>query len=98
MNSITCKDPYVLAALANIRQDEDNKRRKFENTVHFLLPTCPVVNKSYTKNRHVNHSEVTTADGFTFAMKSGKGTKTGVNLRYNLKTEYDLLSPANKKE
>ena len=29
MTSITCKDPYILAALANICQDEDNKRRNF---------------------------------------------------------------------
>ena len=84
MTLIMCKDTYVLATLANIRQDEDNKRRKFENTVHFLLPTCPVVNKYNSKNRHVTHAEVSTSDGITVAMKSGKGTKTVFDLRYHL--------------
>ena len=98
MTSITCNDPYVLAALANISQDEDNKRRNFENTVDFLLPTCPVVKKSNIKNRRVTHAEISTADGLIDATKSGKGTKTGVNLRYHPKPEYDLLYPAKKKE
>ena len=93
MTLITCKDLDVLSALANICQDEDNKRRNFENTVNFLLLTCPVVKKSNTKNRRVTHAEVATADGLTGAMKSGKGTKTGVDLQYHPKPEHDLLSP-----
>ena len=75
MTSITCKNPDVLAALANIRQDEDNKCSNFENTVDFLLPTCPVVEKSNNKNRRVTHAEVETADGLTGTMKSDKGKK-----------------------
>ena len=92
-----CKDPDVLAAIASIRQDEDNKRRNFKNTVYFLLPTCPVLNKYNNNNRRVTHAEVATADVLTGAMKSGKSTKTGVDLRYHPKPEYDLISPEKKK-
>ena len=97
MNLITCKDPYVLAAFSNICQYEDNKCRNFENTVNFLFPMCPVAKKSNIKNRHVNHAEIATADSLAGAMKSGKGTKTAVDLRYHPKPEYDLSSPAKKK-
>ena len=97
MTLITRKDPYVISALANICQDEDNKRRTFENNVNFLFPMCPVVNKSNTKNRRVTHAEVTTPDVLAMAMNSGKDNKTGVDLRYHPKPEYDLLSTAKKK-
>ena len=80
MTSITCKDPNFLAAFSNICQDEDSKRRNFGNTVDFLLPTCPVVNKSNNKNRCVTHAEVATADSLTGTMKIGKDNKTGVEL------------------
>ena len=30
MTLITCKDPYILVSLANICEDEDNKRRNFK--------------------------------------------------------------------
>ena len=93
MTSITCKNPDVLAALANIRQDEDNKCSNFENTVDFLLPMCPLVKKYDNKNRRVIHPKASTADGLNGAMKSGKGTKTGVDLQYHPKPEHDLLSP-----
>ena len=59
---------------------------------------CPVVKKYNIKNRHVTHTEISTSDGLTGVMKSGKGTKTGVNLQYHPKPEYDLLSPAKNKE
>ena len=59
---------------------------------------CPVVKKYNIKNRHVTHTEISTSEGLTGAMKSGKGIKTGVNLQYHPKPEYDLLSPAKNKE
>ena len=59
---------------------------------------CPAVKKYDIKNRHATHTEISTSDGLTGVMKSGKGTKTGVNLQYHPKPEYDLLSPAKNKE
>ena len=97
MNSITYKYPDDPAALAKIRQDEDNKRRNFENTVDFLLSMCSVVKESNMKNRRVTHAEIATEDGLTGAMKSGTCTKTSFDLQYHPKPEYDLLSPAKKK-
>ena len=85
MTLIMCKDTYVLATLANIRQDDDNKRRNLENKVDFLLRTCPVVKKSNDNNRRVTHAEVATADGLTGTINSGKGNKMGVDLQYHLK-------------
>ena len=45
LNSIECKDPDLLAAVAAIKQDEVGKRVHFEDAVAFIIPCCPVASK-----------------------------------------------------
>ena len=43
-------DLKVLAGIAMIEQDEAGKRISFEDTVTFLLPSCPVAAKNVKNN------------------------------------------------
>ena len=54
--------------------------------------------KSNNNNRRVTHAEVEKMDSLAGAMKSGKGTKTCVDLQYHPKPEYEMISPTKKKE
>ena len=82
MVSITSKDPDVLAALAAARQDEVGMRIHFEETVAFLLPTCPVAKKQASRGKGMAVAEISgaTAKGLGSTLKAGKGS-TGVELR-----------------
>ncbi len=46
LDSMKTVDSKVLAGIAAIEQDELVKRRDFELSVTFLIPSCPVVAKN----------------------------------------------------
>lgn len=96
LDSIKCTDAEVLAALAAIRQDATGKRVNFEDTVAFLLPTCPVKRKQHAKGggKRLVNADVS---AITSDLPSARG-KTGVELRYHKFAEFQKLSKAQKEE
>ena len=77
LDSLKTDNPKMLAGMANIEQDEANKRLSFEDSVTYLLPFDPVAAKSSkAKGLGVNVSSAATKPGGGVA----KGT-TGVELR-----------------
>jgi len=84
----------MLAGMANIEQDEANKRVSFEDSVTYLLPFDPVAAKSSkAKGLGVNVSSMTTKPGGGVA----KGT-TGVELRWHEPKHLATLTQEQKKE
>jgi hypothetical protein len=51
MESIQLTDPTVLAALAAVRQDENNKHVNFESCFAYLVAVCPVEAKLAKKGK-----------------------------------------------
>ena len=89
-------EPKVLAGMAAIEQDELGKRRDFELSVTFLLPSCPVVAKNVKAKGlgvNVSSSDMTVA-------KAGVVTKgsTGVELRWYEPNKFKLLTKEQKVE
>jgi hypothetical protein len=81
---ITSKDPKVLTAMAAVRQDEAGMRVHFENTIAFLLPTCPIAKKQAVHGKGTAHAKNSRAmaKGLGLTLKAGEGL-TGVKLRYH---------------
>ena len=82
LEAIECQDPLLLAAIANIEEDQDpdGKRNHFEAAVAYMLPKDPVAKrvsqqKSGSKRPNAQISGV--AGGF--GAKEGIG-KSGVHL------------------
>lgn len=99
MVSITSKDPDVLAALAAVRQDEAGMRIHFEETVAFLLPTCPVAKKQASRGKGMAVAEISgaSAKGLGSTLKAGKGS-TGVELRYHRHHDFKKLPKEQRDE
>ena len=96
LDSMKTVDPKVLAGMAAIEQDELVKRRDFELSVTFLLPSCPVVAKNVKAKGlgvNISSSDVTVA-------KAGIVTKgsTGVELRWHEPSKFKLLTKEQKVE
>ena len=107
LDAIECPDPQLQAALAQVRQDKTpitGLRNNFENAVAHLKPSDPVARNRLKTNRTGTLSSVkgdeptTEANVAAFGDKSGKGSKTGVDLRYHTKEEYKTLTTAQKSE
>ena len=77
LNSIECKDPALLAAVAAIKQDKVGKRVHFENAVAFIIPCFPVTMKQVKKMHFA--AQVVATNGLNTTLKSGIG-KTGAEL------------------
>ncbi len=89
-------DPKVLAGMAAIEQDELVKRRDFELSVTFLLPSCPVVAKNVKAKGLgviVSISDVTVPKASIVT----KGS-TGVELRWHDTSKFKLLTKEQKVE
>ena len=104
LDAIECSDPQLQAAMAQVRQDKTavtGLRNNFENAVAQLLPSDPVARKrSNTPKQNISsvdtqETEVTIS---AFGDKPGKGTATGVDLRYHTPEEYKTLSNEEKNE
>ena len=96
LDSMKTVEPKVLAGMAAIEQDELGKRRDFELSVTFLLPSCPVVAKNVKAKGlgvNVSSSDMTVA-------KAGVVTKgsTGVELRWYEPNKFKLLTKEQKVE
>ena len=107
LDAIETSDPRLQAAMESVRSDTGptGMSSDFEAAVAHLLPSCPVARKKAANKRPSNQiSSVETENGDSkavvgaFGGKVGKGSKTGVQLRYHTKKEYSTLSQEEKEE
>ena len=84
LDSMKTADPKMLAGMAMVEQDDAGRRVKFEDTVTFLLPSCPVAAKN-VKGAGLNAKVSGTSGATGTTPASGGGSvavgKTGVQLR-----------------
>lgn len=104
LDAIETTDASLLAAIANVHNDDDpttGKLYNFEATVTYILPNDPV-----TKRRKRGAAEISSVNAVEeeeqvdvniSAMKVGIG-KTGVHFRFYDPTEYKTLNKAQKNE
>jgi hypothetical protein len=86
--------------MANVRssQGAGGMRSDFELMVAHILPYCPVAKKKITGGKRgpgeISEVNAEKADGniSSFGAKSGRGSKTGVHLRYHKHSEYQKLN------
>jgi hypothetical protein len=102
MESIQSTDPTVLAALAAVRQDENDKRVNFENSFAYLVVVCPVEAKLAKKGKvsfqaDISGTSATAAGLGGDAKKPGFGTK-GVSLHYHKHKDFVKLPKDQKDE
>ena len=100
LDSILCTHPMLLAAIANVRKDEDNGDESmmynFEKAAAYLIPNCPVASKIRQKpNPYKAHISASTGGKQPFARSKGK---TGVEFRFYRKDEYNKLTEDQKRE
>jgi hypothetical protein len=106
LDGIQNNDPGLQAAMANVRSSKGpgEMRSSFEDTVAHILPYDPVAKKrnTGTKRGPGEISDVTgdnnDANVSSFGAKSGRGSKTGVHLRYHKYSEFKALSEAQRTE
>ena len=92
LENIECSDSSLQAAIAKVRTDTDGAREDFELAVSELLPVDPFVrNKANSKSVTFAISGV---DGDT----QGRGSKTGVDLRWYDDDEWKKLSSSEQEE
>ena len=89
IKSIVNRDPSIVSAITHI-QGNTNQRNDFELAADFLLLTAP-------KMRENTQTHRISAIKSQKAQKNGMG-KSGVELRYYSRQEYNKLSKAQKKE
>ena len=91
LGNIDNSNAALQAALASIRLDTEGIRQDFESAAATLIPVDPFVqNKANKKSIPFDISSVST--------KPGRGPKTGVDLRWHAKSEFQALSSAQKDE
>lgn len=110
LDSIECSDAELQAAMASIKRDKTTGglREDFEQAVATLLPADPVAKKvAMSGNKRVNAHISGTQDNensdatiyvSSLNIRSGKGPKTGVDLRYYKQKEYQRLTKEQKDE
>ena len=91
LDSIECKDAQLLAAMANVRQDNgpEGMMNNFEKAVAYLIPCCPVAPNRKKQRMSAQISSL--------EMKKGKGN-SGVEFRFYKRQEYMKLSDEQKQE
>jgi hypothetical protein len=100
LDSIQNNDPGLQAAMANIRSSKgpNGMRGNFEQTLAHILPYCPVAKKQTAGAKRgageISELNADKAEGniSSFGVKNGRGSKTGVHLRYHKHSEYQKLS------
>lgn len=91
LDNIDTSDAGLQVAVGSIRQNHNNLRDNFEASVATLLPVDPYVKSNASKKpAHYEVSSVTS--------NTGRGSKTGVDLRWYKPEEYKTLSTDAKKE
>lgn len=90
LESITCQDSSLQAAMGNVRADTNNMRSDFESASNHLIEVDP-----YKKLRSASSkSSTANVSSVTFA---GRG-KTGVDLRWHSRPEFRKLTDEQKDE
>ena len=101
LDSMKTADPKMLAGMAMVEQDDAGRRVKFEDTVTFLLPSCPVAAKN-VKGAGLNAKVAGTSGATGTNPASGGGTvavgKTGVQLRWHAPDKFTELTKEQRKE
>ncbi len=104
LDSLKTIDPFVLAAMAAVHQDDADKHINFENAFTFLAPSCPVIVKATKKGRVSFEANVSGTGGKPHQgglggdhEKPGKGA-TGVALCYHKFEEFMNLSKEQQEE
>ena len=90
LESISCQDNSLQAAMGNVRADTNNMRGDFEAAASHLIEVDPYRRAS----RQNNNKTVANVSGVSFA---GRGT-TGVDLRWHPRAEFLALSDEQKDE
>ena len=107
MDSIETTDAELQAAMASIKQDKTpgGLRSDFEAAVATLLPADPVAKKQIKAGDKRSHAQISgvkfddeNAEVASLKIKSGKGPKTGVDLRYHAFHEYKKLTREQRTE
>eukprot|EP00980_Cylindrotheca_fusiformis_P022532 scaffold9418_cov135-Cylindrotheca_fusiformis.AAC.1 len=110
LDSIETNDASLQAAIASVKQDEQpgGLRNDFERTVATLMAADPVAKKVATSgtkrtNANISDSQANSTDSTganvsSLNLRSGKGPKTGVDLRYHKMSEYNKLTSEQKEE
>lgn len=90
LESISCQDSSLQAAMGNVRADTNGMRSDFEAASNHLIEVDP-----YKRIRHSSHkSNIANISSVSFA---GRG-KTGVDLRWHSRHEFRALTDEQKKE
>lgn len=100
LDALQCNDAELQASLAAIRKDDATPagmRNNFENAVTFLLPSCPVAKKRKTTGGGSNYGAEISSTEARDGTKKSVG-KSGVELRYYKKGEYEKLNKEQKDE
>ena len=101
LDSMKTADPKMLAGMAMVEQDDAGRRVKFEDTVTFLLPSCPVAAKN-VKGAGLNAKVSGTSGATGTTPASGGGSvavgKTGVQLRWHAPDKFTELTKEQRKE
>ena len=92
LDNIEHQDADLRAAIAQIRTNAQGTRDDFEQSVAILLPVDP-----FTK-APANKAKVSFDVSSTGATKFGRGTSTGVDLRWHKREEFSKLTSAAKNE
>ena len=96
LDSLECKDPNILAAIANVRADEAGLRSNFEDMVAYVSPACPVAKKHQSRNKVANVSAANANPSPDISRD--KGPRTGVELRWHNAREWHELSQGERGE
>lgn len=92
LESISCQDSSLQAAMGNIRADTNNMRSNFEAAASHIIEVDPYRRASNQGNN--NKSKQANVSGVSFA---GRG-KTGVDLRWHTRKEFGALTNEQKDE
>ena len=91
LNAIKTDDAQLVAAIANVRADDqppNGKMFDFESTANYIIPFDPVTGKRAGTKRKVHDIAAVSSDlGIT------RGPKTGVDIRYYPGDSYNNLTP-----
>ena len=91
LESISCQDSSLQAAMGNIRADTNGMRSNYETAASHLIEVDPYRRAS---NQNTNKGKQANVSAVTFA---GRG-KTGVDLRWHTRKEFGELTSEQKDE
>ena len=97
LDSLKTLDPKILAGMAAIKQDIANKQTNSNNSVTFLLPSCPVVAKN-VKAKGLGANVSGTTEGVPGGVRHTVGKTAGVKLCWHDPSKFAKLPKEQKVE